>query len=203
MKQMKIERAYFCLAATVCSLWLLFFVLSKNEAWSAEKIGPFKNVDQVIGWLKAKGQCKTETKVNDLTKCSAVIALPSKDPDGKLYSPGWKLSGEIAHRETKATKHVTVFVSRARRTRLSDKNADEVINIQKVTGYEFNSEGNLTQSTVKVLMKNFRGDEILNLDFPVAPRCVLISDDGLEDVSFLLLNFQFNWDWDKEVGVCQ
>ncbi len=54
-----------------------------NLSWSAEKIAPksFKNVDEVIGWLKAKGECEKIGKDRG-QKCKIRIELPEdKRPD--------------------------------------------------------------------------------------------------------------------------
>ena len=88
--------------------WLLtaYFSLFAYTSWAAETIIPkaetiaprsFNNIDQVIGWVKAKGKCEESHEV--VRKCWVNVALPQKDDNGKELSPGWIAIGEIVINE--------------------------------------------------------------------------------------------------------
>ena len=94
-------------------LCLCFCAFSTDLGWSAETIDQrFDNVDQVVGWIKAKGNCG---KAGEFPVCTINISLPSKDSTGKLFSPGWAIEGWLQSIYLKDYgTHVIAVINRTR-----------------------------------------------------------------------------------------
>lgn len=95
-----------------------------NLSWSAEKIAPksFKNVDEVIGWLKAKCECEKIEKDRG-QKCKIRIELPEdKRPDTRGKSV-WDVWAWIKLLEFKDDRFFSVSIVKSRYVSLSASDA--------------------------------------------------------------------------------
>jgi len=166
-----------------------------GTGWSAEKIDQsFSNVDEVVGWIKGKGKCGQWLPILTTT-CQVDVLLPLKDYTGKLYSPGWNVEGSLRYDKVKGGEsYVIATFTRKRRVSLSEKDPNAVVAVEKQTSYEFNSKGELEETNLTLIMKNFRGQELLNMGFPV-PRRALLKAPNTEDFALLSAGFRFDWDW--------
>ena len=182
-------------------LTLLFFLCAalENQGWSAEKIEQrFGNVNEVIGWIKGKGKC-TQTSSVVIALCSVQVVLPSKDSKGTTLSPGWTVEGSLRYLKfPDGASYVVADIVRTKRVLLSTKDPNAAVVVRKQATYDFNSRGELEETKIAVTMKNFRGEEMLNLAFPV-PRRTLLKEENLDDFALLATGFQFDWDWTKEL----
>ena len=170
---------------------LMFFT---GPSWSAEKVtGKFKNVDQVIGWVKAKGACEEPS----LEICSVVVELPKKGQDGKELSPGWILSGSFKTITSKDTRLLMVFINRRRKFNLSDNDKKAFVLVNKEIRYVLSPpDGEITEAMATIQIMNYKLEKFLEMAIPLSSPYMfggLSLEESVE--SIILLNGGFGLEW--------
>src|SRR5262245_15184902 len=76
-------------------VWLLtiYFSLFPCVTWAAETIAPtnFKNVDEAVGWVKAKGDCEYFGKAKESSNCKIRVELPSEERAEVKGKSSWQV----------------------------------------------------------------------------------------------------------------
>ena len=134
-------------------------------AWPAEKLVPglFKNRNELIGWLKAKGKCDG---TGGVVSCKADIQLSTKDREGKEVSPGWRMQGFWSLIESSSFQSLFARINRFRQFALSPKDPLASVSVENASFHEFGPDGIKLQSYQTVWMKNYNGENILSLTVP-------------------------------------
>lgn len=181
-------------------LVLASVVLLPHLTWAAEKIAPksFSNIDQVVGWVKAKGQCKGSSEV--LRTCSVAVDLPNKY-DGKDLSPGWVLLGEILAIEIKNESFLKVRIFRTRQFRVSAKDSTATVTIVRTSEFNTGTHGKILKAVTRIELTNYKGDRLFNLSVrlprPYIVEAIFEDEFYEENTSLLYAGFGLDfWIWE-------
>ena len=165
-----------------------------SPSWSAEKIvRTFKNVDQVIGWVKAKGDCKGPP----LEICSVEVELPKKDQDGKEWSPGWILGGSLSTATVENARVLTIIITRVRKISLSENDKMAFVLVNKQIRYELSPlNGKITEAMMTIQIMNYKLEKFLDVAIPLSSPYLLGGLSWEESVeSGLLFHAGFGLRW--------
>jgi hypothetical protein len=105
----------------------------------------FTNVDQAIGWVKAKGSCETKDDGLRTQTCRILVELPDQEVFGEK-DKRWKTSGFMAVYETGPKLNLAFFAVAIIRTRsvyLVPTDSRSLVISQKQSTYRCREDGKL------------------------------------------------------------
>ena len=155
----------------------------------------FQNVDQVIGWVRAKGSCNTTLLVKG---CSVAVELSNKNQAGEERFPGWLLSGSLATVTIKDKEiGILIFINRTRRFSLSDKDKKAFVWVHKQTRYEVSSmNGKIANAFATIEVMNYKEEKFLDFEIPLRSPYLfggLSSEELGKNVSLFREGFGLEW----------
>lgn len=191
----RVRRKAWRLALAICVIvWMLLVspnLVLVGASWAAEKVVPrmFKNTDEAVGWLKAKGKCEGSGGV---VSCEAEVELPKKGSDGKEISPGWHVWGYWKVIETSGVRFLYATIVRSRRFSLSPKDSFALVDVRSDSVHGFGRDGVKIASKNRVSMTNYKGEDMLDLMIPWTEHSLPLREAG-ED--YYLLGYAFGAGW--------
>ena len=139
-------------------------------ARAAEKtvVPKFKNVDEGIGWVKAKGKCEILNNNPQQQLCTLRVELSEEKKPEIRGESVWQRWAVMQTPTLERDRGLTVYLVRSRKFSLSanDKKAD--VRSVKTATYHFGKDGKCSQVSVGFVLENFKA---LAVRLASASRC--------------------------------
>jgi hypothetical protein len=125
--------------------------------------GPFRSMDDAIGWLKAKGSCAR-------SNCDLVVRLAAQSSEGKPLDAYLTLI-DIVGRATEPPFRTPHIAIRRRRTfTLSARDPAATLTTLKINTFTFGHDGYLREQAVRLVVRTATGDALFDVAFQVPPH---------------------------------
>jgi hypothetical protein len=150
---------------------------------------PFRNVDEAIGWTKARGMCVVST-------CVLLVRVAAQSSTGKPISPGWQLDAHVSVTDISSSsvefRTFSVTIRRQRTFNLSASDPTATLSTMKLSAYEFGSDGFLLERSGGLIVRTATGDELFSAAFP-APKHGGEVVDSLDNFDILYHQLGIQW----------
>lgn len=127
------------------------------NAHAAEKmvVPKFKNVDEAIGWVKAKGNCEKIGKDQQGSRCKIRLDLPDeKLPEAKGESV-WERWAWLEVFDLESHRTFTVRIVRSKNFLLSANDSKATVRSVRVSNYWLDRFGKVFEARVDAVIENF------------------------------------------------
>jgi len=174
----------------------MHLVIVPINAHTAEKtvVPRFKNVDEAIGWVKAKGDCRNE---QGISSCNIWLDLPDQKNSENEGESLWRCRASMNTLDAPFTRIFGIRIVRSKDFLLVANDKKSLVHSSRVTSYTFNTSGEVQALSVGFVLENFKGETILRQSIPVPIESFAIHTDGLEDVSLIYKHLGVDWKWLK------
>ena len=123
------------------------------------RVPEFKNRDEVVGWIKGKGQCKSEIENKPELRsqsCSINVELPNEEAFGEK-GKFWKVSARMSVFEIGKLKQFQVHIYRSRAVSLIPTDSKFMVVSGQESSYAFDNNGKIFDTSVLFLLGNSKG----------------------------------------------
>lgn len=174
---------------------LVLGVTMSSPPLTAEKIQlpKFKNVDEAIGWVKAKGTCE-KIGGGRGERCKIRVELPNdKRPEAKGRESVWEVWAWMEVFDLEPLRGFTVSIIRSRYASLSASDAKMVVRSVKSSRYHFEKNGKVSEVSIGFVLENFKEEKILDAEIPVPKEYPHIHGEGAGDMILFMEHLGIAW----------
>jgi hypothetical protein len=172
---------------------VLIILTERGSVSPAEKtmVPKFENIDELIGWLKAKGTCENIGIDPQQQRCTLRVELSEE----KRFNVAWQRWAVMETYPTLEQRlHVAIVRSRNFSLLASDRKAD--VRSVRTADYWFEKNGKLSEVSVGFFLENFKGERIVNEEFSFAATTPpIFKNDNTAMNIVLLRELGINWDY--------
>jgi hypothetical protein len=164
-------------------------------ARTAEKpvVPQFKNVDEAIGWVKAKGKCGKIGKEQQGSQCEIKLDLPDeKVPEVKGESV-WQRWAYMRSFDLELYRTFTISIVRSKHFLLSANDPRTTVRSVRVSNYQFDRSGKVDEVSVDSFIENFKGEKILRQTIPIPLDSIHKHGDGGYDLVLFSTHLGVGW----------
>jgi hypothetical protein len=178
-------------------LVVLLIVPGFHPLNAAEKITvpQFKNVDEAIGWVKAKGNCEKVGKDKESERCKIRIELPDEKVPEMRGESTWQVWSWIEAFDFEPFRNLTIDIVRSKSFLLSANDPKATVRSVKVSHYYFDKSGKVSEAYVNFVIENFRGEKVLDQQIPLSRDSIHKHGEGTGDLLLLKSNLGVGWDY--------
>lgn len=160
---------------------------------AAEKtvVPRFRNVDEAIGWVKAKGTCEKIGKDQKGSRCKIRVELPEE----KRGEISWQVWAWMEALDLEPLWDFSVNIVRSRNFPLSASDPKTTVRSVKVSRYQFDKSSKITWAYIKFVLENFKGEIILDQEIPIPKDSVRGYGEWGYDFSLLIDHLGMGWNY--------
>jgi hypothetical protein len=158
------------------------FVISSRTAAGQIEVPKFKNVDEAIGWVKAKGTCERVGKNNEGQKCRIRIDLPDERRPQTHGEALWQVWTWMEVFDAEPVRSFSLYIVRSRDVSLTGGDSKVRVRSGRASRYWFDKGGKLSEVYISFFLENAEEERILDEEIPISRENAYKHGEGLRDL---------------------
>ena len=161
----------------------------------------FRNFNEMVGWVKAKGVCEA-TKAKGGQDCQIRIDLPNDEVREPKGTGIWQVWAVIKVLDLPEYRSFSATIIKSRNIVLLPSDPRSTIRSVKSSRYSFEGSGKVSQAAIGITLELPSGEYLLDQEILLEPERVFLHGEGVKDSIILQCQLGIAWEYrrDKVIG---